>query len=185
MSENSCIPPTVPLISAKITFIILISFDRIGILKGQLDHYKDIISQRCPKDMPVITYQDNLQMQRSSLRHLRLSKLEKEKYKQEKLWDFTMRGWRKANVDGIEDLFLKKETAVKPQGDVSTLQYADTLIGRFHFLPIAGSLPDQHSTTVQWIRLFQPHKMCAIDKTLQKYINLHFAVQFGCNWPHT
>ena len=60
-------------------------------------------------DKPVITYQDNLQMKRTSMRHLRLSKLQKEK-----MWDFTV-------IDGIEELFKVKDTGVTSQQDVIRL----------------------------------------------------------------
>ncbi len=47
-------------------------------------------------------------MSRTLLRHLRLSKLQSEKMKQEKMWDFTVRGWRVADVTGMEDNFRIK-----------------------------------------------------------------------------
>ena len=53
--------------------------------------YQEIIILRVADDQAVITYQDNLQMKRTSMRHLRLSKLQKEKMKQDKMWDFTVR----------------------------------------------------------------------------------------------
>jgi hypothetical protein len=102
---------------------------RIGILKKQLENYKTIIKLRAPDDIPVITYQDNMQLKRTSMRHLRLSKLQKDKMKQMKMWDFTVRGWRLANVVGIENLFLARETAVEQQRKVNTLKYKDTKIG--------------------------------------------------------
>ena len=81
-------------------------------------------------DQPVITYQDNLQMKRTSMRHLRLSKLQKEKMKQNKMWDFTVRGWRIANTDGLEELFSNKDTAAISQRKVNSLEYEDTKIGK-------------------------------------------------------
>ena len=90
-------------------------------MKKQLDNYKAIIKLRAPDDNPVITYQDNVQLKRTSMRHLRLSKLQKDKMKQMKMWDFTVRGWRLANVAGIENLFLAQETAVDQQRKVNTL----------------------------------------------------------------
>ena len=80
-------------------------------------------------DQPVITYQDNLQMKRTRMRHLRLSKLQKEKMKQNKMWDLAMRGWRIADTDGIEELFSNKDTAATSQREVSSLKYEDTKIG--------------------------------------------------------
>ena len=56
-------------------------------LKNQLKNYKKIITQRSNSTLPVVTYQDNMQMSRTSLRHLGLSKLQKEKMRQEKMWD--------------------------------------------------------------------------------------------------
>ena len=66
-------------------------------LKNQLKNYKKIIAQRSNSTLPVVTYQDNMQMSRTSLRHLRLSKLRKEK-----MWDFVVQGWRVGNIAGME-----------------------------------------------------------------------------------
>ena len=71
-----------------------------------------------------------MQLMRTSLRHLRLSKLQKEKVKQGKMWDFTVRGWREADISGMEDLFAEKETAATSQKAVSSLQYPDIKIGK-------------------------------------------------------
>lgn len=81
-------------------------------------------------DNPVITYQDNMQLKRTSMRHLRLSKLQKDKLKQGKMWDFTVRGWRAANANDIEDLFEDEQTAVFPQRKLHELKYEDTKIGK-------------------------------------------------------
>ena len=83
-------------------------------LRKQLEQYKSIISSRIAPDQPVITYQDNMQIMRTSLRHLRLSKLHKEKLKQEKVWDFTVRGWRAADTSAIEEYFQDPKTAAQP-----------------------------------------------------------------------
>ena len=99
-------------------------------LKSQLANYQEIIKLRVADDQPVITYQDNLQMKRTSMRHLRLSKLQKEKMKQNKMWDFTVRGWRVADTTGIEELFSKKDTAATSQRKVNSLKYEDTKIGK-------------------------------------------------------
>lgn len=100
-------------------------------LRNQLKNYKTIISSRVNKDHPVITYQDNMQMARTSLRHLRLSKLQKEKTKQEKIWDFTVRGWRAADITGLESYFQDEKASVKPQRLVKDVVYKDTKIGEF------------------------------------------------------
>ena len=63
------------------------------------------------------------------MRHLRLSKLQKEKVKQGTFWDVTVRGWRVADVTGIDDLFEKKETALDPQKEIASLKYEDIKIG--------------------------------------------------------
>jgi hypothetical protein len=84
-------------------------------------------------NQPVITYQDNLQMKRTSMRHLRLSKLQKEKMKQNKMWDFTVRGWRVADTDGLEELFSNKDTAATSQKEVNALEYKDTKIGKYMY----------------------------------------------------
>ena len=102
-------------------------------LKNQLKNYKKIIAQRSSSALPVVTYQDNMQMSRTSLRHLRLSKLQKEKMRQEKMWDFTVRGWRVANVTGMESNFDEVE-ALKSQREVKKLKYEDTKIGKFCLL---------------------------------------------------
>ena len=99
-------------------------------LKNQLKNYKKIVAQRSNSTLPVVTYQDNMQVSRTSLRHLRLSKLQKDKMRQEKMWDFTVRGWRVANITGMESSFDAVE-AVKPQREVKTLKYEDTKIGKF------------------------------------------------------
>ena len=99
-------------------------------MKKQLDNYKAIIKLRAPDDSPVITYQDNMQLKRTSMRHLRLSKLQKDKMKQMKMWDFTVRGWRLANVVEIRNLFLAPETAVDQQRKANALEYKDTKIGK-------------------------------------------------------
>lgn len=104
---------------------------RISVLRNQLEHYKSIIRSRVASNHPVITYQDNMQIMRTSLRHLRLSKLHKEKLKQEKIWDFTVRGWRAVDTNGIEDYFKDPSTAVEPQSEVSTVKYEDTKLGKF------------------------------------------------------
>lgn len=95
-------------------------------LRNQLKNYKTIISSRVNKDHPVITYQDNMQMARTSLRHLRLSKLQKEK-----TWDFTVRGWRAADITGLESYFQDEKASVKPQRLVKDVVYKDTKIGEF------------------------------------------------------
>lgn len=95
---------------------------RIGILKNQLRNYKLIISKRLSEDSPVITHQDNMQMSRTSLRHLRLSKLQKDKLKQEKMWDFTVLGWRKADITGLEDQLKQEDLVLKPQREVKSLR---------------------------------------------------------------
>ena len=99
-----------------------------------MKNYKGIISQRVSNTLPVVTYQDNMQMSRTSLRHLRLSKLQSEKMKQEKMWDFTVRGWRVADVTGMEDNFKDKAKAVEPQKEVKDLKYEDTKIGRLLYV---------------------------------------------------
>ncbi|KAK3729312.1 hypothetical protein QZH41_011439 [Actinostola sp. cb2023] len=99
-----------------------------SLLKRQLQRYREIIAKRVPDNIPVITYQDNMQLMRTSMRHLRLSKLHKEKQKQNKMWDFTVRGWRKADISGIENLFKHKETAVDPQKDIRSLEYSEIKI---------------------------------------------------------
>jgi hypothetical protein len=71
------------------------------------------------------------------MRHLRLSKLQKEKLKQGKMWDFTVRGWRVATTCDIENLFGGEQTAVLPQRKVRKLQYEDTKIGEAYFSAIA------------------------------------------------
>ena len=48
---------------------------------------------------------------------------------QGKMWDFTVRGWRVADIKGIEELFKEPATATEPQRDITTLQYEDTKIG--------------------------------------------------------
>jgi hypothetical protein len=75
-------------------------------------------------------YQDNMQISCTSLRHLQLSTLQKEKVLQGKMWDFTVRGWREADISGIENHFNDKE-AVKPHKLVKKLEYKDAKIGRF------------------------------------------------------
>ena len=70
-----------------------------------------------------------MQMMRTSLRHFRISKLQKEKFKQNKMWDFTVRGWRVADIEGIEDLF-QDDSAVESQKVVKDLKYDDMLIGK-------------------------------------------------------
>ena len=103
---------------------------RVGVLKSQLHNYKDVINQRLSVQQPIITYQDNMQISRTSLRHLRLSKLQKDKVLQGKMWDFTVRGWREANICGIEEHFKGKE--VKSQQPVKDLKYQDTKIGNVY-----------------------------------------------------
>lgn len=70
-----------------------------------------------------------MQLMRTSLRHLRLSKLQKEKALQGKMWDFTVRGWRAVDTDGIAYLFQNPDTATKPQKEVKDVKYEDTKIG--------------------------------------------------------
>ena len=118
-------------------------------VKNQLKNYKKIITQRSNSTLPVVTYQDNMQMSRTSLRHLRLSKLQKEKMRQEKMWDFTVRGWRVADVTGMESTFDEVE-AVKPQREVKKLEYEDTKIGKFCVL---NSLTERINFTSQLVRL--------------------------------
>lgn len=113
-------------------FVILLStlLFSVRILRTQLVNYKEIIAKRVEKHHPVITYQDNMQLARTSMRHLRLSKLQKEKVKQGKMWDFTVRGWRAANINGIEHLFDNEETASKQPRELKSLEYEETKIGK-------------------------------------------------------
>ncbi|KAK3745425.1 hypothetical protein QZH41_010249, partial [Actinostola sp. cb2023] len=100
----------------------------VRLLKKQLENYKKIIHLRVSESNPVITYQDNMQVKRTSMRHLRLSKLQKSKVKQGKMWDFTVRGWRAADITGIEDMFDDPVNTSESQKDVSKLKYEDTKI---------------------------------------------------------
>ena len=81
-------------------------------LKNQLKSYKKIIAQRSSSALPVVTYQDNIQ---------------------EKMWDFTVRGWRVANITGMESNFDEVES-LKSQREVKKLKYEDTKIGKFCLL---------------------------------------------------
>ena len=72
-----------------------------------------------------------MQLMRTSLRHLRLSKLQKDKLKQGKMWDFTVRGWRESDISGIDHLFVSEKTAVIPQKGISSLQHSDIQIGKW------------------------------------------------------
>lgn len=101
-------------------------------LKFQIQHYKEIIKQRLVEGWPVVTFQDNMQLMRTSMRHLRLSKLQKDKVKQNKMWDFTVRGFRVGDIIGLEELFRKEETAVKPQKEVKDIKSDDFLIGKYY-----------------------------------------------------
>lgn len=67
---------------------------------------------------------------RTSLRHLRLSKLQKDKARQGKMWDFTVRGWRAADTEGISQLFKNPDTATLPQKEVKDVKYEDIKIGK-------------------------------------------------------
>lgn len=87
-----------------------------------MENYRSLIETRVEKKAPVVTFQDNMQLMRSSMRHLRLSKLHKEKVKQNKMWDFTVRGWRVADITGIEDLFQDTSSS-EPQRVVKYLKY--------------------------------------------------------------
>jgi len=107
---------------------------RVSILRQQLDNYKKIIELRVCDRNPVITYQDNMQVKRTSLRHLRLSKLQRSKLKQGKMWDFTVRGWRASDISGIEEMFDHVDETTKPQRDLSELDYVDTKIGELFSL---------------------------------------------------
>lgn len=73
-----------------------------------------------------------MQIKRTSMRHLRLSKLQKEKIKQNKMWDFTVRGWRAADTEGIEEQFRDKNAATFSQQKLDELKYEDTLIGNYY-----------------------------------------------------
>ena len=72
-----------------------------------------------------------MQIMRTSFKNLRLSKLHKEKLKQEKVWDFSVRGWRAVNTSGIEEYFWDPKTAAQPQGEVCKMKYKDTKLGRY------------------------------------------------------
>ena len=99
-------------------------------LKSQLANNQEIIKLRVADDQPVITYQDNLQMKRTSMRHLCLSKLQKEKMKQNKMWDFTVRGWRVADTTGIEELSVRRILLQHHRKKVHSLKHEDTKIGK-------------------------------------------------------
>ena len=92
-----------------------------------MENYESLIKTQIEKETPVVTFQDNMQLMRTSMRHLRLSKLHKEKVKQNKIWDFTVRGWRVADISGMEDLF-KEESSTEPQRAVKDLKYGELLI---------------------------------------------------------
>jgi len=116
-------------IKLKINVFFFFKTFRKNILQQQLTHYKEIIGKRVQENSPVITYQDNMQLARTSLHHLRLSKLQKDTVKQGKMWDFTVRGWREADIAGMENLFEDPKTATTQQQDVKTMTYAETKIG--------------------------------------------------------
>jgi hypothetical protein len=102
------------------------------VLKLQLQQYRRLIDERVADSSPIITYQDNMQLMRTSLRHLRLSKLQKDKVSQNKMWDFTVRGWRVADIEGLEkDFQSTTEMALEPQGCVSKLTYEELCIGKY------------------------------------------------------
>ena len=62
---------------------------------------------------------------------------------------FTVRGWRVADVTGMESTFDEVE-AVKPQREVKKLEYEDTKIGKFCVL---NSLTERINFTSQLVRL--------------------------------
>ncbi|CAB4006400.1 Hypothetical predicted protein [Paramuricea clavata] len=91
-----------------------------------MENYKSLIDMQVEKETPVVTFQDNMQLMRTSMRHLRLSKLHKDKVKQNKIWDFTVCGWRVVDISGIEDLFQYK-SSVEPQRAFKDLKYEDLI----------------------------------------------------------
>lgn len=107
------------------------------VLKSQLQNYKQLIQRRVSDNVPVITYQDNMQLMRTSMRHLRLSKLKQDKTAQQKMWDFTVRGYRVADISGLEELFANEATASTPQMELSSLKYEDITISMFIINSIA------------------------------------------------
>ena len=109
-------------------------------LKQQLTGYRKIIGQRLKQDQQVVTFQDNTKLMPTSLRHLRLSKLQKEKSKQGKLWDFTVRGSWVADTTGLEEFFESRETAAEPQQSISSFEYKDVLIGTLCFMLLSSCL---------------------------------------------
>ncbi|CAB3996393.1 Hypothetical predicted protein [Paramuricea clavata] len=92
-----------------------------------MENYKSLIDAQVEKETPMVIFQDNMQLMRTSMRHLTLSKLHKDKVKQNKIWDFTVRGWCVADISGIEDLFQYK-SSVEPQRVVKDLKYEDLLL---------------------------------------------------------
>ena len=44
------------------------------------------------------------------------------------MWNFTVCGWRVADISGMEDLFTS-EAAIKPQQSVKSLKCDDLLLG--------------------------------------------------------
>lgn len=124
----SNIPLLVLMLSIGFNIYVHSSF-RCSVLKEQLSNYKMLTNKRVHSSIPVITYQDNMQLMRTSLRHLWLSKLQQDKAKQNKFWDLTVRGFRVADISGIEDLFEDEKAVKAQQQDVDKLKYEDLKIG--------------------------------------------------------
>ena len=99
---------------------------KLAVLKNQLKRYKKIIAEYSSSILLVVTYQHNMQMSRTSFRHLRLHK---EKVHKEKMWDIMVQDWRVADVTGMESSFKEVE-ALKSQQEVKKLKYKDTKIGK-------------------------------------------------------
>ncbi|KXJ20278.1 hypothetical protein AC249_AIPGENE16621 [Exaiptasia diaphana] len=57
-----------------------------------------------------------------------------------------IRGWRLADIDGLQELFRKKETALDPQQDISELEFKDICIGNDNLQTIAETAEEAQGT---------------------------------------
>ena len=79
-------------------------------MEERLKKFPEIITEFISPTEPALYAFDNINFFKGYVTHSRL--LDK---KSDKMWNFTVRSVIKPNINGIENLFLCKETAEQPQ----------------------------------------------------------------------
>ena len=87
-------------------------------LESQLEEKRSKVKALTPSDMPLILLMDNVNIFRGNKQHHRLFKV-----CGDRMWNFTVSGILRPNLDGLEELFSSQEIAVDSQHDIKEFTF--------------------------------------------------------------